>query len=87
MKALSIAGFAVAAILVAMAPALTAIYREAYPAEAGKREALAACAVADPGFNRLFAKARARCYSRLLPAPQEPPPLVPREQLVAVTGR
>jgi hypothetical protein len=78
MKGLSIAGFIVAAILLALAPAASTIYREAYPDEAEKRAALAACAQDDPGFNRLFAGERARCYARVLQRPPSPTAPVPR---------
>jgi hypothetical protein len=83
MKGLSIAGFVVAAILLALAPSLTMIYREAYPAELAKREALAACARGEPGFNRLLAEERARCYAGLPQAPPEVAPIVPRQEQIA----
>jgi hypothetical protein len=84
-KTLSIAGFVVAAVLSALAPALATIYREAYPAEPAKREALSACARLDPGFNRLFAGERALCYQRLMP-PREEPVLLPRRLEVAAAA-
>jgi hypothetical protein len=65
-KALSIAGFIIVANLLALFPAASTIYREAYPAEAVKRAALAVCAHDDPGFSPLFANERARCYARTL---------------------
>jgi hypothetical protein len=86
-KALSIAGFIVVAILLALTPALSTIYHEAYPAEQAKRAALAVCARTEPGFNRLFAEERARCYARLLPAPPNEPAVVPRLEQVAEAAR
>jgi hypothetical protein len=72
MKGLSISAFLLASAGLALVPALSAVYREAYPAEPVKRAALAACAVLDPGFDRLIANARARCYARQLQAPELP---------------
>jgi hypothetical protein len=83
MKNWPIAGLIVAAILLALAPAAGTIYCEAYPAETAKRSALAVCARNEPGFNRLFAGERARCYTRLLQAPPGDAPLVPRREQVA----
>jgi len=65
-KALSIAGIIIVANLLALFPAVSTIYREAYPADAVKRAALAVCAHDDPGFNPLFANERAHCYARTL---------------------
>jgi hypothetical protein len=65
-KALLIAGVIIVANLLALFPAVSTIYREAYPAEAVKRAALAVCAHDDPGFNPLFASERAYCYARTL---------------------
>jgi hypothetical protein len=87
MKSWSIAGLVLAAILLALAPAAGMIYCEAYPAETVKRSALAICARDEPSFNRLFAGERARCYARLLQAPAEDAPLVPRREQVAQAAR
>jgi len=83
MKGLSIAAFLIAAILLALAPAASTIYRDAYPVEAAKRAALAACGRDDPGFSRLLAGERARCYARLLQPAPEDSPVVPRREQVA----
>jgi len=85
MRALSVAGFLVAAALLALLPAVSTIYREAYPAEAARRAALAACAQADPGFDRLIARQRASCYARQLPAPATRE-AVPRSEELAEAG-
>ena len=53
MKALSIGGFAIVAVGLALAPAVSTIYREAFPTEATRRAALAACARLDPDFQVL----------------------------------
>lgn len=82
MKLLRVASFFVAAIAIALAPALTTICREAFPAEAARRAALDACAQADFGFDRLMAVARAQCYSRQLPA-SALPEIVPRRVEIA----
>jgi hypothetical protein len=87
MKGLFIAGLVAAAIMLALAPALTTIYREAYPADALRREALATCAHDERGFNRLFAGERARCYARILRAPPADAPPVPRRVQVAQGAR
>jgi hypothetical protein len=86
MKALSIAAFLVGAVLLALAPAASTIYREAYPVEPVKRAALAACAGADQGFDRLIAGQRAQCYARQLQAP-ETPEMVPRSVEIAQSER
>jgi len=82
MRAVSIASFLLASLAVALAPAVMTVYREAFPAEAAKRAALAACARADPGFDRLIASDRAQCYARRLPAAETPQP-VPRRGEIA----
>ena len=75
MKGLSIAAILLASVALPLAPAVTTIYREAFPAEPAKRAALAACAQADPGFRRLIAEQRAQCYVRQLQAPEMPLPV------------
>jgi len=69
-------------VALALTPAISTIYREAFPAEPVKRAALAACAQADPGFHRLIAGDRARCYARQLQLPPPPDP-VPRSEEIA----
>jgi hypothetical protein len=86
MKALSIGGFAIVAVGLALAPAASTIYREAFPAEATHRAALAACARLDPGFNRLIAAQRAECYAHFLQPAPEKAPTVPRRHEIAVSG-
>ena len=71
MKFLAIAAIMAAALTLALAPAASMIYAEAYPTDGTKRAALDACAGADPLFNRLSAAERAYCYARFL---QPPPP-------------
>jgi len=85
MKGLSIAAALLVSVALALAPTISTVYREAFPAEPTKRAALAACAQADPGFNRLIAGERAKCYARQL---QAPPPLdpVPRRDDIAASG-
>jgi len=39
-------------------------FRDAYPADPFKSEALAKCIAGDPGFVRFFPDDRARCYAR-----------------------
>jgi hypothetical protein len=85
MKALSVAAFLLASVALALAPAFSMIYREAYPVEAGKRAALAACAEADGGFDRLIADQRAQCYARQLQAPERPEEVPRSEQLARAT--
>jgi hypothetical protein len=82
MKALSVAAVLLASVALALAPAVRAIYREAYPVEAAKRAALAACVTADPSFDRLIAGQRAQCYARQLQAPEKPE-MVPRSLQIA----
>ena len=86
MKGLSIAGFMLAATVLAVTPALTTIYREAYPAEAARRAALAGCGQLDPGFNRLIASERAQCYAHFLQAAPDKPPMVPRHRQIVAAG-
>jgi hypothetical protein len=81
MKALSVAAFLLASVALALTPAVSMIYREAYPIEPVKRAALAACAEADRGFDRLIAGQRAQCYARRLQAPETPEAVPPSEQL------
>jgi hypothetical protein len=83
-------GFAITASLLgsaalALAPAISTICREAFPAEPAKRAALAACAQEDPGFHRLIAGDRARCYARQLQAPAPPDPVPRSEEIARVT--
>jgi len=87
MKALSIPAFLIAAIALALVPAVSTIYGEAYPAEAAKRAALAVCAQSDPGFDRFYAGQRAQCYARQLSAPRVAPAVPRREQLVEAGRR
>jgi len=77
MKSLWVGLFLLASVALALVPAASAVYREAYPSEPAKRAALAACARSDPGFDRLFAADRAKCYARQLQSPA-PPGAVPR---------
>jgi hypothetical protein len=86
MKALSICGFAIVAIGVALAPAASVVYRDAFPVEAAHRDALTACARSDTGFNRLIAADRAECYAHLLQPAPEKAPLVPRRREIAASG-
>jgi hypothetical protein len=87
MKALIALGLVAAAIMLALAPAISTIYSEAYPAERVKRSALAACARDEPDFNRLFADERARCYQRFRQVAPPETPLVPRRlQLAGATS-
>jgi hypothetical protein len=85
MKGLAIAASLLGSVALALAPAISTICREAFPGEPGKRAALAACAQADPGFHRLIAGDRARCYARHLQAPPPPDP-VPRSEEIAGTA-
>lgn len=84
MKGLSIAAVLLASIALALTPTVNAIYGEAFPAEPARRAALAACAVADPGFHRLIAEERALCYAQQLQAPEMPLP-VPRAMEIATS--
>lgn len=84
-KFLSIAAIMTMAMIVALAPAASTIYAEAYPLDGVKRAALDTCA-ADPGFDRLQAGERARCYARLLQVPAMDSPLPPRRLDIADTG-
>jgi hypothetical protein len=86
MKFLTVTAVVTAALLLALAPVVSAVYGEAYPSDGTQRAALNACAAADPGFNRLNAGARARCYARLLQAPAAPAPLLPRREEIAESG-
>jgi hypothetical protein len=86
MKTLVALGLMVAAILLALAPAVSTIYSEAYPAEPVKRSALAACARDEPDFNRLFADERARCYQRFRQSAPPETPLVPRRLQLAAAA-
>jgi hypothetical protein len=81
MKALSLGACLVGAVLLALTPAASTIYREAYPLEAVKRAALAVCAEVDPSFDRLIAGQRAKCYARQLQAPEMPQPAPRRIEL------
>lgn len=85
MKGLSIAASLLAAVVLALTPTVSTIYREAFPAEPTKRAALAACAQANPGFRRLIADQRAKCYARQY---QTTPPVdpVPRREQLAGSG-
>lgn len=48
---------------------ISTLYRDIYPTDPAKREALDLCFTQDHQFNRLDADARASCYSRaLMPA-------------------
>jgi len=85
-KFLSIAAIAVTGLVLALAPAASTIYREAFPQDSVRRAALAACASSDPGFSRLTAADRAACYARLLHPPQVDSPLQPRHQELADRG-
>ncbi|MBV9863041.1 MAG: hypothetical protein JO267_12950 [Alphaproteobacteria bacterium] len=67
MKALTISALFAGAITIALSPALTTVYGDAYPQDAGKRQALALCAQSNQGFNRLFATERAACYEHFAP--------------------
>ena len=83
MRFLTVTAVVTAALLLALAPVVSAVYGEAYPSDGIQRAALNACVAADPRFNRLNAGARARCYARLLQAPPAPAPLLPRRQEIA----
>ncbi|HEV2185734.1 MAG TPA: hypothetical protein VGR70_00905 [Stellaceae bacterium] len=85
MKVLSIAAILLASITLALMPALSTIYREAFPDERTKGAALSACAEADPSFHRLIAEQRAQCYGQRLEAPQAPLP-APRTLEIATLG-
>jgi hypothetical protein len=85
MKGLSIAAVLFASVALALAPTVSTVYREAFPAEPAKRAALAACAQVDPGFHRLIAGERAKCYARQLQGPTPPAP-VPRRGDIAAAG-
>ena len=85
MKVLSIAAILLASVTLALMPAVSTIYREAFPAEPTKRTALSACAEADPGFHRLIAEQRAQCYAQQLQAPEAPLP-APRALEIATLG-
>jgi hypothetical protein len=86
MKGWSIAGLLLASVALALTPAISTIYREAFPAEPIKRAALAACTQADAGFRRLIADDRAKCYARQLPAPPPPLEMVPRSEEIVDSG-
>ena len=86
MKLLTITAIATAALLLALAPVVSTIYGEAYPGDGAKRAALDACALADPGFNRLNAGERARCYARVLQTPPADSPQAPRREEIAESG-
>lgn len=86
MKVLAIAAIVTAAFLVALAPAIGAIYGDAYPGDSKKRAALAACSASEAGFSRLLAEDRAQCYARFLAAPPTEPARVPRREQVAGLG-
>jgi hypothetical protein len=86
MKVLSIGGFAIVAVGLALAPAAGTIHREAFPAEATHRAALAACARLDPAFNRLIAAKRAECYAHFLQPAPEKAPMAPRRREIAASG-
>jgi hypothetical protein len=86
MKALVALGLVTGSLLLALAPAISTIYCEAYPAEPAKRSALAACARDEPDFNRLFADERARCYQRFRQSPPPETPLVPRRLQLAAAA-
>jgi len=77
MKEFVIAASLLGSMALALTPAVSTICREAFPAEPVKRAALAACAQTDPGFHRLMAEDRAKCYARQLQAAPQPDP-VPR---------
>jgi hypothetical protein len=86
MRALSLGGFAIAAVGLALTPAASTIYHDAFPAEAAHRAALGACAQLDPGFNRLIAAERAECYAYFLQSVPEKAPMVPRRREIAASG-
>ena len=86
MKFLTITAVVIAALLLALAPVVSAVYGETYPGDGTQRAALNACAAADPGFNRLNAGERAWCYARLLRAPPAPAPLLPRREEIVQRG-
>jgi hypothetical protein len=85
MKGLSVAASLLAAVALALMPAVSTIYREAFPAEATKRAALAACVQADSGFRRLIAVERAKCYARQWQAPPQFD-MVPRREEIVDSG-
>jgi hypothetical protein len=87
MKAVAFPAFLLAASVLALAPAISAVYGEAYPAEAAKRAALAVCARSDPGFDRFYAGQRAQCYARQLSPPPIAPAVPRRQQLVEAGWR
>jgi hypothetical protein len=62
MKLAAIGALVFASPLIALAPAVSTLYGEAYPRDATKKEALYQCRKVDPAFNRLIAAARSACY-------------------------
>jgi hypothetical protein len=84
MKGVAITISLLGSVVLALTPAVSTIYREAFPTDPTKRAALATCARADPGFHRLIAGDRAQCYARQAPAPPLPDP-VPRSEEIART--
>jgi hypothetical protein len=44
---------------------LAALYRDSYPSDARKREALAQCQLTTPSFIRFLASEREECYARM----------------------
>ena len=81
MKGLAIAASLLGSVVLAFTPAISTIYREAFPDEPTKLAALAACAQADPGFHRLIAGERAKCYAHQLQTPPAPVPVPRREEI------
>ena len=68
MKGFTLSALLATAVAAWFAPVASTIYRDAYPSDLPKRQALALCLQADSDFNRLLAGARAACYGRRLPA-------------------
>jgi hypothetical protein len=86
MKGLVIAASMLGSVLLPLTPAISTIYREAFPTEPAKQAALAACAQDDPGFHRLIASERAQCYARQLLAPAQPDPMPRSREIVRTTA-
>ena len=73
MRGLTIAGILVGALLIALAPVADTLYRQAYPADRVRAQALISCARENPDFDRLNAAARAACYRRSFTRPHADP--------------
>ncbi|HZT86597.1 MAG TPA: hypothetical protein VFA12_01425 [Stellaceae bacterium] len=65
----TVIGWLLAFVMIGVTPLATTMYRDAYPAELQRREALDRCSLGDPTFVRFLAAQRDACYRRFFAAP------------------